>query len=246
MAVSSREELIQYCLRELGEPLIRINVAEEQIEDRVDEALEVFREYHWDGIEKSYLPVQLTQEIIDTKVIDLSDNNLIYGVIKIHYVGTNLSSNNLFSLEYQMRVQDLYNLIQADIINYSLTQQHLSLLDDQLVGRKPFRFNRLTKQVYLDTNMANFSVGEYILIECYKIIDETVVEAVWNNSWLKHYTTALIKRQWGSNLKKYSGMQLSGGVVIDGAALYQEADGEVNELMEDLNGKSAPLEFFVG
>lgn len=245
MAVTSRTELIQYALRELGAPLIEINVAEEQIQDRVDEALEFFREYHWDGIEKTYLPIQLTQQIIDEKKIIL-DDSMIYGVIKIHYIGSNLSSNNLFSLEYQLRVQDLYNLIDADLINYAMTHQHLSLLNDQLIGHRPFRFNRLTNTVHLDTNMAKFDVDDYILVECYKIIDEESVPAVWNNAWLKLYTAALIKRQWGSNLKKFSGMQLPGGVTIDGAGLYQEADSEVNELKTELQDKSAPLEFFVG
>lgn len=246
MAVSSKQGLIDYCLRELGHPLIKINVTEEQIEDRVEEALEHFREYHYDGIEKVYMAHALTQQNLDTKQIQVNDS-LIYGVTKVHHYGTALSTNNLFSLEYQLRLEDMYSLMGADLISYETSRQHISMLQHLLVGHKSFRFNRYTSVIHLDQDLdRQFEVGNFILIECYRVLDPSEATSVWGNQWLKHYTTALIKRQWGNNLRKYQGLQLPGGVSIDGNAIYDEANQEVEALRDDLDSKSAPLSFLVG
>lgn len=246
MAVLSKTGLIDYCLRNLGFPVIPVNVSEEQIEDRVEEALEYFREYHYDGIEKVYLKHQLTQQNIDDKEIQLNDS-LIYGVTRVHrYTGV-ASTNNMFSLEYQIRLEDIYNLLEADLINYELTQQHLTLLDRLLIGEHPFRFNRIKNIIYLDQDMSRtFKEGDYILVECYRVLDPADLPNVWGNQWLRKYTTALIKRQWATNVKFYSGMQLPGGITIDGDGLYQEAVSELAELEDQLENRSTPLFFEVG
>lgn len=246
MAVTSKTGLIDYCLRELGYPIVQINVTEEQIEDRVEEALERFRTYHYDGIEKVYLAHQMTQENLDTKQIVL-DDELIYGVTKVHHYGSALSSNNLFNLEYQLRVEDLYSLIGADLIAYETSRQHLALLEHVLVGHKQFRYNRYTNIIHLDQNLEkNFVPGTYILVECYRVLNPAETPRVWGNQWLRAYTTALIKRQWGANVKKMSNMQLPGGVMFDGQALYDEAMGEIKDLEDDLDNSSGVLEWYVG
>lgn len=246
MAVSTKQGLIDYCLRELGHPLIQINVADEQIEDRVEEALEYFREWHYDGIEKVYLKHKLTQENLDTKQIKL-DDSLIYGVTRVHQFGSGQSSNDMFNLEYQIRLEDLYNLLDSDLINYSMTQQHLTLLNRLLVGEHPFRYNRILNVIHLDQDLKRtFEVGEYILVECYRVLDPAEAPNLWGNQWLKHYTTALIKKQWASNVKFYGNMQLPGGIVIDGDSLYQEATSEIQELKDTLETMSVPLFFEMG
>lgn len=245
MAVASKQGLIDYCLRELGYPVSKINVTDEQIEDRVEEALEFFREYHFDGIERVYLKHQLTQSNIDSKSISL-DDSLIYGVTKVHLVPESTSTNDLFNLEYQFRIQDMYNLLDADLINYTMAHQHLALLNHTLVGHKHFRYNRIKNEINLDTSLSSMALGDYILVECYRVLDPAESTGVWSNQWLKHYTTALIKRQWGTNLKKFSNMQIPGGQVIDGQALYSEGNEEVEALKSELMDKSAPLDFLLG
>lgn len=246
MAVTSKQGLIDYALRNLGFPLIPINVAEEQIEDRVEEALEYFREYHYDGIEKVYLKHQLTQDNIDTKEIKLNDS-LVYGVTRVlKYVGSK-NGDAQFSLDYQIRLEDIANLVDADLINYEMTQQHLSLLNYILVGEHPFRFNRILNVIHLDQQTKrNFQVGDYIIVECYRVLDPESVEEVWGNEWLKQFTTALIKRQWATNVKFFGGMQLPGGITIDGDSMYQESISEIQELKDKLESTSAPLFFEMG
>lgn len=246
MAVTSKSGLIDYCLRHLGYPLIPINISEEQLEDRIEEALEYFREYHYDGITKVYLKHQLTQANIDTQEIKLSDS-LIYGVTRVLNYGGAKNSNNMFNLDYQIRLEDMYNLLDADLINYEMTQQHLSLLNYILVGEHPFRYNRILNVLHLDQNLKkNFSVGDYIIVECYRVLDPSVAAEVWSNQWLKEYSTALIKKQWASNVKFFGGMQLPGGITVDGDSMYQEAMSEIQELKDHLDATSSPLFFEMG
>ena len=245
MAVNSRQKLIDYCMRSLGAPVVKINVDIEQVYDRVEEALEYFREYHYDGIEKVYLKHQITQDNIDTQSILVSDS-LIYGVNRIIHIG-NSSTTDWTSIGYQLRIDDIYSLLGADLINYTLAQQHYSLLQDILVGHKQFRYNRITDTIHLDFSLKdNYKVGDYILVDCYRVLDPATTSKLWGNQWLKHYTTALIKMQWATNLKKFNGLSLPGGVNIDGDSLYAEADKEIDELKEELLNKSAPLEWFIG
>jgi hypothetical protein len=246
MAVTTRQGLIDYCLRELGEPVVEINVDDQQVEDRVDEAIEFFRQYHYDGVEKMYLKTVITQEDIDRKYIEVSD--LVYGITRVFPVASGTStSKSIFDLQYQLRLNDLYDLTSTSVVYYTQVMSHLALLDQTLNGHPIYRFNRLNNRLYIDTIwQEKMEVGNYILVECYRALDPADAPRMYGDQWLKHYTAALIKKQWGTNLKKFSGMSLPGGVTIDGDKLYQEAKDEIKELEEDLRNKSAPLEFMLG
>lgn len=244
--VNSRQSLKEYCLRALGAPVLEINVDDDQLEDRLDEALEFFRLYHYDGIEKVYLKHQITQDDVDNKYIPMSD--LIYGVERVLPITYGASSSkNIFDLQYQLRLNDLYDLTSTSIIYYSTVMSHLSLLDLMLNGHIIYRFNRFQNRLHLDINWeSDVAIGQYIIVECYRAMDPLVFTRLWNESWLKHYVTALFKKAWATNLKKFSGMSLPGGVTIDGNALYDEAISEIKELEDDLMTKAAPLDFFLG
>lgn len=246
MAITTRLGLIQYCLRSLGEPVVEINVDEEQVEDRIDEAIEYFRQYHYDGIEKVYLKHQITAADIENKYIPIPD--LIYGVTRVFPVASGTStSKSIFDLQYQLRLNDLYDLTSTSIIYYSQVMSHLALLDMTLNGQQIYRFNRLSNKLYIEASWKDeFREGNYILVECYRALDPSDAPRLYGESWLKHYATALIKRQWATNLKKFSGMQLPGGVSIDGDKLYQEAIEEIQELEKEMIDRQGPLEFFLG
>ena len=246
MAITTRQGLIDYCLRALGEPVVEINVDEQQVEDRVDEAIEYWRNYHYDGIEKVYLKHLVTEADVASKSIPIND--LIYGVTRVFPIAAGTStSKSIFDLQYQLRLNDLYDLTSTSVIYYTQVMQHLRLLDLTLNGHPLYRFNRFTNKLYIDENWAeNIAPGTYILVECYRVLDPTEAPRMYGESWLKHYTTALIKRQWAVNIKKFQGLQLPGGVTIDGDKLYQEAMDEIKELETSLRDKSAPLEFFMG
>ena len=246
MAVASRQGLIDYCLRELGEPVVEINIDDQQIEDRTDEAIEYWRQNHYDGIEKVYLKHLVTEEDAQNKYIPIND--LIYGVSRVFPIATGTStSKSIFDLQYQLRLNDLYDLTSTSIIYYTQVMSHLTLLSDTLNGKPLYRFNRLTNKLYIDESWGdNIPVGNYLLVECYRVLDPVEVPRMYNDSWLKHYLTALLKKQWATNIKKFQGLQLPGGVVIDGDKLYSEAKEEIQELESSLRDKSAPLEFFLG
>lgn len=246
MAVNSRESLKQYCLRALGAPVLEINVDNDQLEDRIDEALEFFRQYHPDGIEKIYMKHQITQQDKDNGYIPMSD--LVYGVERVLPITTTGSnSKNLFDLKYQLRLNDLYNLTSSSMIYYQTVMNHVAMLDHMLNGHTIYRFNRYQNKLFLDINwQSDVVIGEYVIVECYRAMDPDLYSRVWGDSWLKHYTTALFKKTWATNIKKFDGLQLPGGVMLDGKGLYQEAIGEIKELEDNLMSKSAPLDFFIG
>jgi hypothetical protein len=324
MAVTTRQQLIDYCLRDLGEPVVEINIDDSQIEDRVDEALEYWRQYHFDGIERVYLKqkvtaseittttdvagfelgeivtgqtsgakalvareiqsdirsfressgttllvrdvdgdfqaneyivgessgtqtqlVSVTRGTYDNKYFDLPD--LVYGVNRVIPFAAASTSKNLFDLQYQLRLNDLYDLTSVSLIYYKQVMQHIALLDLELNGHPMYRFNRMQGRLFLDINWgADIAMGEFIVIECYRALDPVEWGKVWNEPWLKKYTTALIKRQWATNIKKFTGISLPGGVTLDGNALFDEANNEISQLEDELINKSAPLEFFLG
>lgn len=246
MPVTTRQELIDYCLRKLGAPVIEINIDADQIEDRVDEAIEYYRLYHWDGIEKVYLKHEITEENVANRYIELPE--LIYGVVKVFPIASGTStSRSMFDLQYQLRLNDLYDLTSTSIIYYSQVMSHLALLDHTLSGHQIYRFNRINGKLFIDASWSSeIKVGTFILVECYRILDPSDAPRLYNDPWLKHYLTALIKQNWATNLKKFDGLQLPGGVSIDGAGLYQEATQEISDLEDELMNKSAPLDFWLG
>lgn len=244
MAVASREQLKQYALRALGAPVLQINVSEEQLQDRIDEALEYFNLYHYDGIERMYLKHQITQANIDTQSVTIPD--YVYGVKRIIPFRQGSSSQNLFDAQYQLRLNDLYELTNTSMVYYSMVMQHMTMLDQMLNGYPQFEFNRLSSKLSIEVNKTKMILDDWMIIECYRILDPSTSTKVWGDPWLKQYVEALFKKQWAVNLKKFQGMQLPGGVTIDGQSMYLEATQEIQQLEDDLRDKSAPLGFIVG
>ncbi len=322
MAISSRQGLIDYCLRRLGFPVIEINVDDDQVSDRIDDALQYFQEYHFDGVERVYLTHQVSTadlkfsglsapsfEIDETltgatsgatcKLFSLDGTNAkvskvtgtfvagetvtgsvsgfsralassnfytagdiqngyisipdaVIGVIRVLPVNGPSSGmnnrNNMFDIIYQFRLNDMYNLLSADMIYYTQVQQHLSMLDMLLVGDRSIRYNRKIDKMYIDVNWEEvFDPGDYVIIECYRILDPTTYTQVYDDMFLKRYATALIKRQWGENMKKFGGIQLPGGVLLNGKEIYDEAVEEIATIENEMQLKSElPIDFMVG
>jgi hypothetical protein len=246
--VTNRTEFTDYCLRKLGAPVLQINVAPEQIEDRIDDALEFYQDYHYDATEKVYLKHQITADDITNRYIPISES--VIGIKKVFpfYADAN-TSTNMFDVRYQMFLNDVYNLSSTEMLTYELTQSHLQLVNDMLHGAVPIRFNRHTDRLHLDVDWtADFlSEGKYILVEAMKVLDPDEFSDVWNDRWLKKYATALIKKQWGENLSKYEGMALPGGVAFSGARLIDEASAEIEKLEEEMSLKyELPVDFMIG
>lgn len=207
---SSRTELKKYCLRRLGHPVIEINVDEDQIQDRIDDAIEFYRDYHYDGTERTFLKHQVTEEDRTNGYITVPAN--INGIINVFPIGTGLNANNLFNLRYQITLNDIYDWSHAQFQNYYSSMERIALMEEIFVGKQPLRFSRHTDKLHIDMDWtARTVVGEYIIIECYQVLDPETHTSVYGDYWLRQYTTQLIKRQWGENLKKFEGMQLPVG-----------------------------------
>jgi hypothetical protein len=249
---ASRTELKNYCLRKLGFPVIDINVDEDQVEDRIDDALQKFRDYHYDGTEETYLAVKVTQSMISTRKIKVADS--IIGISRLMPVtGTSISSGasqgfNIFDINYQIRLNDFYNLLSSSYTYFVIARQHLAMLDMIVTGEVPFDYNKSTNEinVYMDFG-GRLSVNDYIVFEAVRIVDPESYEKVYNNFWLKEYCAALIKRQWGSNLTKYTNYTLPGGLVVNGEKIYTDAVEEIEKLEEKLRDThEAPPMMIVG
>jgi hypothetical protein len=241
--ITSRADFKSYCLKKLGFPVIDINVDDDQVEDRIDDALQFWQDYHFDGLQKVYYIKKITQTDIDNKYLDLSEakdssNNAleITGVTRIFPIQDSQSSINMFDLRYQLRLNELYDFTSASYINYTLTQQHLRTLELMFTGEVPIRFHRHMQRLFIDWawGAAEAPVGTTVIAEAYAIINPDEYGRVWNDRWLKEYATELIKKQWGSNLKKFEGIQLPGGVVLNGDKIYQDAELEIRRLETDM------------
>lgn len=246
---STRQGLIDYCLRRLGDPVIEINVDAEQLEDRVDEALQYFREYHSEATYRGYIQHLVTADDVTNKYIPISSS--IQQVTKLFKLEQGLFSRNMFSIKYQMHLNDIANMHSyiGDLAYYEQVMQYMSLLDMRLNGTPQVDYVRKQNRLYIHGNFEDEDVkeGEYIIAEVYSIIDADDHTAVWNDMWLKEYTTALIKQQWGQNLIKFEGMQLPGGVTINGRQIYDDATTEIEKLRESIRIEhELPPDFFVG
>ena len=250
MAVpSTRQAHIDYCLRRLGSPVIEINVDEDQLSDRVDESLQYFREYHSEATYRGYIQHQVTQTDIDNKYIPIAST--VQHVTKMFKLQQGIFSKNMFSVKYQMHMNDIANMHSyiGDLAYYEQVQQYMSLLDQRLNGTPQVDYVRKMNRLYIHGNFedGDAKVGEYLVAEVYSVISETSHTAIWNDLWLKEYTTALIKQQWGANLIKFEGMQLPGGVTLNGRQLFDDAMQELERLREKLrNDHELPVDFFVG
>lgn len=243
---TTRTEFKKYCLRELGYPVIEINVDNDQVEDRVDDALEYYRDFHYDGNEEHFYKHTVTQDDIDNKYITLPES--IIGVVDIFPIGTGLNTSNLFNLRYQITLNEIYDWAHGTFANYAMSMERIALLNELFVGKQLFRFNRHTDKLYIDMDWdEKLSVDEVIVIKCYKTVDPDDYSDVWGDRWLRKYATQLIKRQWGTNLKKFQGMQLPGGLTFNGDQIYQEAEEEIKRLEEEMvNTYSLPAFDMIG
>lgn len=266
---STRQELIDYCKRKLGAPVLEINVADEQIDDLVDDALQFFNERHFDGVTQIYLKYQITQDDIDrgrapagqssaAGIVTTTETTTIVGsattftytensnylqipssVIGINKIfkfdGSNSITNNMFSVKYQLFLNDVYYWGSTELLTYSMTKTYLEDIDFLLTTDKQIRFNQRMDRLYLDIDWGSVNVGDYLVIDCWRLLNPNDFARVWNDSFLKMYLTSLIKRQWGQNLIKFQGVKLPGGVELNGRQIYDDAQKEIDIIMEKMS-----------
>ena len=266
---TTRQELIDYCLRQLGAPVIEVNLADEQIEDLVDDAVQYFQERHFDGVIQTYLKYKVTQDDIDRgkspgggNVIGITTETVtatvagisttfdynetsnylpvptsIIGVNKVwKFDGQNAaSSNNMFSLEYQMFLNDIYYWGNMDLLSYSMAKSYLETMDFLLNTHKQIRFNQRQQRLYLDVNFGTLRKDEYLIIDCWRAMNPDDYSRVWNDSFIKPYLTALMKRQWGMNLIKFQGVKLPGGIEFNGRQIYDDGQRELDAIQERMS-----------
>jgi hypothetical protein len=265
---STRQELIDYCLRELGAPVLEINVADEQIQDLVDDAVQYFQERHFDGVIQTYLKYKVTQADIDrgksrpttgtgittetatTTIVGTATTfsyyeNSNYLQVPPDIIGINkvfqyddaqsMSSSNMFSFKYQLFLNDIYYWGTTDLLSYSMAMSYLETMNFLLNTHKQIRFNQRQDRMYLDVDWSNLRAGQYLIIDCWRSMDPSNYSRVWNDSFLKPYLTALIKRQWGQNLIKFQGVKLPGGIEFNGRQLYDDAQLELDRIKEKMS-----------
>ena len=262
---ASRSQLKDYCLRQLGAPVLEINVADEQIDDIIDDAIQYFHERHFDGVLRTYLKYQITQDDIDrgkgpgedgvlgittttaTSTIDgasmqfdweensnyLQVPPAVIGVEKVfHFDGSQSMSSGMFSIKYQLFLNDIYFWGAMEMLTYTMTRTYLSDLEFALTTQKQFRFNQRMDRLYLDVSWGEVTAGDYIVIDCFRTVDPNDYARVWNDSFLKKYTAALLKKQWGQNLIKFNGVKLPGGVELNGRDIYEDGVKELEVIRE--------------
>jgi hypothetical protein len=263
---SSRQELIDYCKRKLGAPVLEINVADEQIEDLVDDAIQFFQERHFDGVYPTFLKYKITDDDVNrgksqpTSGVGIStitvDHNVglttqfnfyeggnylqippsVIGVNKIfHFDGTNTLTNNMFSVKYQLFLNDIYYWGSTELLTYAMVKTYLQDIEFLLTTQKQIRFNKRQDRLYLDIDWGSIKEGTYLIIDCYRTLDPSDYSRVWNDSFLKMYLTSLIKKQWGQNLMKFQGVKLPGGVELNGRQIYDDGQKELDMIMEKMS-----------
>ena len=267
---SSRSELADYCRRQLGAPVLEINVADEQVDDIIDDAVQYFQERHFDGVSQAYLKYKITQDDIDRGRASMETNKKqtgittttatadivgtattfsyyensnflqippsVIGVTKIyHFDGTNTMTNNMFSVKYQMFLNDIYYWGATELLTYAMTKTYLEDINFLLTTEKQIRFNKRMDRLYLDIDWDSVSKDDYLVIDCFRQLDPNDYSRVWNDSFLKKYTTALLKKQWGQNLLKFQGVKLPGGVELNGRQIYDDAEKDLEIIREQMS-----------
>ena len=251
---STKATLKEYCLRALGKPVIDINVDDDQVDDRIDEAVQYFAQYHVDGVERMYLKYLVTAADITRMTTDTdesvtadsvttawkrADNFLVVPSSVISVVNvfslSDRANLNMFDVRYQLRLNDLYDFSSTSIVHYEMTMRHLDFLDHILVGEKPMRFNHLSNRLFIDMDWGtDIKAGEYLVMEVFRKLDPDTYADIYDDIYLKRYTTALIKKQWGQNLSKFSGTAMLGGVTLNGPELFSTALSEQQKLEEEI------------
>lgn len=250
MIPSNRAQLKDYALRKLGYPVITINVDDDQLDDRVDDAINLFQQFHVDGTQRILIAYQATANDVTNQYIVLP--NTVIGVNKIFPIAgdsinsTGTSNFNIFDINYQIRLNELYDFTSADYVYFELANQHIQTLQMLFFGEVPFTYNRYTNIITPNLNWGDEIIsGSWLLFDSYQILGPTT--GFWGDSWLMRYTTALFKEQWGANLRKHRGVKLPGGIELDGIGIYNEAVAEKATLYEELRSHwEAPPEFLVG
>jgi hypothetical protein len=238
---ASRDEFKEYVLRRLGAPVIRINCEDQQIEDRIDDAISFWQDFHYDATEKVYLAHQITSQDITNRYVTVPDS--VVGITRLFSLSTMLGSSSLFSLTYQFAQSDfLSSALTGSMIPLWMALTHIELIQQILIGNQPIRFNRHTNKVKIDTDWSKFAVGDYLVLEGYQTLDPDEYSDLWKDKLLLRYATALVKRQWGNNLKKFGNMSMAGGTTFNGQVIYDEAVEEIEELERKMiNDLSAPI-----
>lgn len=256
---STREELKTYCLRKLGWPVTEINIDDLQMEDRVDDALQFFQEYHFDAVEKVYEKHQITQGDIDNQYVSVPSSgwsntspdtsDAYIGITKIFRPSS--SSVGMWDIRYQMRLSDLTTfgtyLGGYQLLSYEMRMKNIALIEELLTGQVPVRFNKHMNRLYVDWDWSSDAVvGEFLIVEAFKIINPNDFSDVYNDMFLKQYLTALMKEQWGMNISKYDGVQLPGGVTLNGRAILEDARAELDRMREEMSLKyELPVDFMM-
>jgi hypothetical protein len=242
---TSRDQLKEHCLRRLGKPVVDINVDDEQVEDRIDEALLYYRDYHFDGSERVLLKHQITAADKTNQYITLDDSYI--GVVGVFDIGDSTQTSNLFNVRYQIHLNDLFDFSSATYVPYVTAMRHVAQLEEIFVGKQPIRFNRHTNKLHIDMSWNDVTVGNYIIVDSYKVTDPGTYADVWSDRWLMQYTTSLIKRQWGENLKKFEGLQMPGGLTFNGQKIWEEATEEIRRLEDEMiSSYSLPVSDMTG
>tara|TARA_Y100000004_G_scaffold123728_1_gene139104 strand:- start:2602 stop:3441 length:840 start_codon:yes stop_codon:yes gene_type:complete len=262
---STRQGLIDYCLRRLGAPVLEINIDDDQIDDLVDDAIQYFNERHFDGVERMYLKYKITQDDIDrgkangtsgvgivtttgtSTIVGVSttfnyyeNSNYIQvpdsvtGIEKIFRFDSSTISSGMFSIKYQLFLNDLYYFNSVELLQYSMTKSYLSDIDHLLTTDKQVRFNKRQDRLYLDIDWKSQKEGSFIVLDCYRALDPASFTQVYNDSFVKKYLTALMKRQWGQNLIKFNGVKLPGGIELNGRQLYEDAERELDAIKQSM------------
>jgi len=264
---ASRQQLVDYCLRRLGAPVLEINLDDDQIDDLVDDALQYFHERHFDGVERMYLKYKITQQDIDRGkskgtngvgiVTTTGSSNIVgvgttsfnfyetanyiqvpdsvIGIEKVFKFDTSSISGGMFSIKYQLFLNDLYYFNSVELLQYAMVKTYLEDIDFLLTTDKQIRFNKRQNRMYLDIEWAAQKADSFIVIDCYRILDPNDFTKVYNDSFLKKYLTALMKKQWGQNLIKFRGVKLPGGIELNGRELYEDAERELENIRERMS-----------
>ena len=268
MQPSTRQELVTYCKRQLGAPVLEINVADEQIDDILDDSIQYFQERHFDGTIQMFMKYKITQEDIDRGRSRGNDKNVgivtttasstidgqsiefdwtensnylqvppsVIGVTKVmHFDGANTITNNMFSVKYQLFLNDIYYWGSTEILTYAMVKTFLEDIDFALTTQKQIRFNQRMDRLYLDIDWSSLRKDDYLIMDCYRSLHPDDYARVWNDSFLKRYTTAKIKKQWGQNLLKFQGVKLPGGVELNGRQIYDDAEKELEVIREQMS-----------
>lgn len=233
---ATRQQFTDKCLRKLGAPVIEINLDDDQIADRVDDALDAYWERHYDGSEKLYMQHQMTAGDMANNSIPLVD--AIRGVTRVLPIYGNMTSGgvNMFDIRYQYMLQNLPNFTSLSLVDYEITMMHLENINMTFNGIPGIRFNKVTHTLHLDIDWKrDIIAGQYVIIECTRILDPDIYVDVWKDPLLLRYATALLKQQWGTNMKKFEGVQLPGGITMNGQKIYDEASAEVVQLELELD-----------